>query len=114
MNTAGDILQQVAALTAQVVQTLDAVSFEELEEFVEQRESLLAEFHAELLPAGDRDQFKEQIHQILEHDQLISAKMLAFKQEAQRGIQKFQAAEKYKQTYDKEYTIDSIFFNRTK
>jgi prephenate dehydrogenase len=64
--------------------------------------------------SSDSASFKSSILRILEQDKLLGAKMMLFKEEAQKAIEKFQAAEKYKQVYDKEYTIDSVFFNKKK
>ncbi|MNW13108.1 hypothetical protein D3C71_2109660 [compost metagenome] len=59
-------------------------------------------------------EYEPRINQILEQDKLIGARMMAVKEEAQKAIDKFQTADKYKQAYDKDYTMDSVLFNRTK
>ncbi|MFD0680791.1 MULTISPECIES: flagellar protein FliT [unclassified Paenibacillus] len=109
MSKTEGILLQVEALTCQMVQNLEFADYHDLSEFVFERERLLAEIKE--VPLAE---YEQRINQILDQDKLIGARMMAVKEEAQKAIDKFQTADKYKQAYDKDYTMDSVFFNRRK
>ncbi|NHN33894.1 hypothetical protein [Paenibacillus agricola] len=113
MSEAEDIVRHVELTTNQMVERLESASYEDLADFIEERDQLLAEFQRVQEPS-DLALYRSSILGILEQDKLLCAKMMVFKVEAQKAIEKFQAAEKYKQVYDKEYTIDSVFFNKKK
>ncbi|MDF2958961.1 MAG: hypothetical protein K0S39_696 [Paenibacillus sp.] len=113
MSKAEEILFQVEVLTNSMVQGLESASYNDLVQFVDERDRLINELQEEPV-SFNPDEYRARVLYILEQDKLLGAKMLTFKQEAQKSIEKFQRAEKYKQAYDKEYTMDSIFFNKTK
>jgi hypothetical protein len=113
MSQVEEIVRRVEFMTNQMVRILESASYTDLADFVDQRDRLLIELQAEQ-ESPDLAPHKSRILQILEQDKLLSAKMRVFMEEAQKAIEKFQAADKYKQAYDKEYTMDSVFFNRTK
>jgi hypothetical protein len=109
MSKAGEMMLELEVMTDKMVQVLDEATYLDLAEFVDERNRLLTELQTESLTV-----YKDKIRHILEQDELIRAKMMEFKQEAAEAIRRFQSAEKSKQAYDKEYTIDSVFFNRRK
>jgi hypothetical protein len=113
MNKLEEIVSSIEFITNQMILDLESASYTDLTEFVDKRDLLIVELHAEQ-QSSDLAPYKARILRILEQDKLLSAKMMTFKQEAQKAIEKFQASEKYKQAYDKEYTIDSVFLNRKK
>jgi prephenate dehydrogenase len=113
MSMLEEIVHRVELITNQMVERLDSASYEDLADFIDERDRLLVELQV-VQESSDSASYKSSILRILEQDKLLGAKMMLFKEEAQKAIEKFQAAEKYKQVYDKEYTIDSVFFNKKK
>lgn len=113
MSKVEEIMDLIENVTNQMITDLGSASYIDLADFVDERDQWITELLA-VHESLDLAPYEMRIMRILEQDKLLSARMVDFKEEAQKAIQKFQAAEKYKQIYDKEYTIDSVFFNRKK
>ncbi|WP_240419864.1 hypothetical protein [Paenibacillus periandrae] len=113
MSKVEEIMSRIESVTDQMIMDLGTASYIDLADFVDERDQWITEL-LELHDSLDLAPFESRIMRILEQDKLLSAKMIDFKEEAQKTIQKFQAAEKYKQVYDKEYTLDSVYFNKKK
>jgi hypothetical protein len=113
MSKVEEIMNRIENVTNQMITDLESASYIDLADFVDERDQWITELLA-VHESQDLVPYESRILRILEQDKLLSARIIDFKEEAQKAIQKFQAAEKYKQVYDKEYTLDSVFFNRKK
>jgi hypothetical protein len=109
-----NLISQLEQLTNEIVDNLDQISFEELEQFVEQREAIIAEMQQQ--PASDFSEphYRTRIAALGQYDAIMLSVMERLKEEAQQGIAKIKNAQVRKDMYEAVYTPDSIFFDRRK
>ena len=106
-------LERLEQLTQSVISRLDEVGFEDLAEFVEQRERLIHEIQqSEIGP--EMYVFREKVQMLLEQDSAILNKMERLKEEARQGMNQMHAAKKRRSAYDGKYIADSVFFDKKK
>ncbi|NMO96624.1 hypothetical protein [Paenibacillus lemnae] len=100
--------------TERVISGLAAMSYEELEVFVEHREQLvkqLGELAAQTPPNTEQ---QSQVQQILQHDAAIRARMNALCLEAQDWIRQRNQAKAQRSAYEGYGVTDSILMDRKK
>jgi cytoplasmic iron level regulating protein YaaA (DUF328/UPF0246 family) len=109
-----DLVLKLKQLTDQLVETLDNATYEEIDEFVQQREEIMTEFQTRKFSSSELDNNRETMKQILQHDQIILERMKALKDEATQSINKISSGKAQKNAYDKFYSMDGVYFDKKK
>jgi len=101
-------------LTHQLMGRLNQVSYEELSNFVEQRQSLVDEISrmSEAIPLTAAE--KQQLQAILQSDSVILGRMGILKSEAGDWLQQRGQAKIQRNVYEAAYTPDSILMDKRK
>jgi hypothetical protein len=116
MNSRAEIEQiilKLANLTLQCVDKLNIISYEELQQFLLIRESLILELQRMEIPSEVGASFRDQVAEILKHDEAILAKMNSFKESAGIQVARMTASRKQKDAYQSQYS-ESYFFDKKK
>lgn len=114
-----NLLARLEKLTDEVVNRLAEITYEELTQFVEERERLISEIQraGNLIAETTEEQrtgYLQKASRILSHDEVILNKMERLKNEAGVELAKFNSARKGKAVYHTDYIPDSAFFDRKK
>ncbi|WP_438447376.1 hypothetical protein [Gorillibacterium sp. sgz5001074] len=109
-----ELLKDLEELTLEIAEKLQELEFEDLLEFVDQREELLTQ-----LREADNGQqplagYQDRIRRLLSHDDAILARMLELKNEASAGLAKIEQGKRQKNRYESAYAADSYFFDQRK
>ena len=109
-----NLLDELERLTLAMVNRLDEADYEELEAFVEKRESHMEQIAAQEEQKPFLARYSEQVRRILEHDHAIKGRMLALKLEASEALSRMDKGKKQKSAYEAAYSPDSYFFDKRK
>lgn len=109
-----NLVLKLKHLTDKLVETLNKASYEEIEEFVQQREEIMTQLQTQKFTSSELDKNRETMKQILQHDQIILARMTVLKEEASQSINKISSGKIQKNAYDKSYSIDGVYFDKKK
>ncbi|ETT65512.1 hypothetical protein BSK66_11085 [Paenibacillus odorifer] len=101
-------------ITQDIIIRLDNCSYEELTDFVEQRQNLIdqLEQHVKKQSIGVIQQY--QLRELLETDPMIIARMQQLKSEAAKWLQQREQAKTQRNAYEAAYTPDSFLMDRKK
>lgn len=108
------IIASLMNLTLDQVSRIQSATYEELENFVEQRESLIQELQLQTWSDQQINQYREQVSQVLQYDPIIIGRMEMLKNEAIEGLEKASSARKQKSAYEVSYSAESMFFDKKK
>lgn len=110
-------IAQLQQLTDKIIVNIEEVTFEELEQFIAERNEIVTAMQSHLT-SSDRKGFnpedRESIQRILQHDSTIMARMTALREEAAQGLHKIKQGKTHKDTYDTVYSPESIYFDKKK
>jgi hypothetical protein len=98
------------------VNELNCLTYEQLADYVEQREQLINQIQAMSqadVPVLSQEN-KDRLANVLLQDKVLLAKMHQFKAEAKLGLIKMGTARIQKEAYDVGFTPDSVFFDKRK
>lgn len=109
-----ELIRSLDQLTREIEERLQEATYEELEVFVDERQKLVDSIaeKAEICRATPAQ--KQEINQILEHDNVILDRMNALRFEAQDWLQKRNQAKTQRNAYEAAYTPDSFLMDRKK
>ncbi|QGQ93534.1 hypothetical protein EHS13_00640 [Paenibacillus psychroresistens] len=110
-----NLLIRLEKLSNDLLQHFQAVSFEELTSFMEEREAIFNEFdNLEVLPS-DKIKYRDIVNRIVGLDPIIVTKMEQLKKEAEQELNKVTSGRLQKNAYDGEHHLaDGIFFDKKK
>lgn len=109
-----DLILSLKQLTQAILECLPETSYEELESFVEERQSLVDSIAEEAAICRATPAQKQEINRILEQDNVILDRMNALRLEAQNWLQKRNQAKVQRSAYEAGYTPDSFLMDRKK
>jgi len=110
-----NLIQQLEALTNNVVIGLEGMNYEELVNFVEEREKLVSQIlFVSATICKPSDSQKRQLKFIMTHDAIIHRRMEEFKFEAEVGMQKINNSKLQNAAYERAYQTESLFFDKKK
>lgn len=109
-----ELIHSLDMLTREMMDGLQEVTYEELEDFVEERQKLVDSItqEVEICPATPAQ--KQEINRILSHDNELLDRMNALRQEAQNFLTKRGQAKVQRNAYETAYTPDSFLMDRKK
>lgn len=110
MDSVKEFVTELNELTAQLVQDIEQLSYEDLAEFADRREELVERILMQKQHLTDED--KKKLQKLAQHDQLILNKMTDFKQEAGEWIRKQNMITVQKSAYNSYHAADGMFFDR--
>lgn len=110
-----NLIQQLEALTKNVVIGLEDMNYEELVDFIEQREKQVSQILSmSETVCKPTDSQKRQIQLIMTHDAVIQRRMQELKFEAEAGLQKINNSRLQHAVYERAYLAESLFFDKKK
>ncbi|MFC3747570.1 hypothetical protein [Paenibacillus sp. GCM10012306] len=108
------LIVDLNSLTQDIMNRLYDLAYEEIEEFVEERQKLVDSLVFEVERGKPTSAQKLEITRILEHDPEIMARMNALRLEAQDWLYKRNQAKAQRSAYEAAYTPDSFLMDRKK
>ncbi|ETT49979.1 hypothetical protein C162_12111 [Paenibacillus sp. FSL R7-269] len=109
-----ELVRNLDLLTQEMMDGLQDATYEELEDFVEERQKLVDSITEEVVISTTSPAQKDVLRRILEHDPAIMARMNAHRLEALDFLQKRNQAKAQRNAYETAYTPDSILMDRKK
>jgi hypothetical protein len=105
-------IAQIEEITANLIQRIHLVDYEELANFAEQRELLVHSIiqNQELVSDGHR----QRILALKSYDEIILSKMEDYKIEASKWLSKQGSIREQKNAYSATYSLDSYFVDHKK
>ncbi|WP_426450519.1 flagellar protein FliT [Paenibacillus sp. S-38] len=108
-------MEALEALTEGMVSRLSEALYEELEQFVRDREEIILSIRRSLQTNPESAaEYAERVQQVLRQDESIMGRMEELRSEAAEQLQKVDTARTQRGAYDKAYTPDSLFFDKRK
>ncbi|USB32830.1 flagellar protein FliT [Paenibacillus sp. YPG26] len=108
------LIEELKSLTESIVARLQFTSYEELEDFVAERQRIIDELNR-LKDSTPFNSFeREQLEEILRADSVILMRMEVLKNEASDWLQQRGQAKVQRNAYETAYTPDSILMDRRK
>ncbi|WP_342547749.1 flagellar protein FliT [Paenibacillus sp. FSL P2-0089] len=109
-----ELIRNLDRLTGEMMDRLQDATYEELEDFVEERQKLVDSITQEVGVCPATPAQKQEINRILSHDNELLDRMNALRQEAQDFLQKRGQAKIQRNAYETAYTPDSFLMDRKK
>lgn len=109
-----ELIQRLNELTLDITERLEAATYEELEAFVEDRQELVDSIAVQSAICRATPAQKQEIHRILDQDNIILDRMNALRVEAQDWLQKRNQAKVQRNAYEAAYTPESFLMDRRK
>jgi hypothetical protein len=110
-----ELLKQLEQLSNDLLLNFQMVTFEDIADFMEQRDEIFNELQYVEISAIDKLKYKGLIDRILSYDPIIVSKMEQLKAEAQKELNKVSSGRMQKNAYDSEHQpADSLFFDQKK
>lgn len=112
--TMDELIDQLEKLTNTVLDQLDTASYEDMEQFVEERQKIIDSIDR-LVQGGTLTKHqKMRVQLLLQHDSTIIHRMQILKNEAQDWLQQRNVAKAQRNVYDSAYSPESILLDRRK
>lgn len=109
------LLLRLEKLSNDLLHHLQFITFEEISEFMEEREAIFEEFDQLEIQTSDKLKYRDLINRIVGLDPIIIARMEQLKKEAERELNKVFSGRIQKNAYDGEYQmVDGVFFDQKK
>ncbi|OAB41849.1 hypothetical protein [Paenibacillus antarcticus] len=108
------LIDQLEQLTNTIIDRLDTVSFEEVEQFVEERQEFITMIEILLQSSTMSNHQKVRIQNLLQHDSSIVNRMQILMDEAREWLQQRNIAKAQRNVYDSAYSSESILMDRFK
>lgn len=108
------LINELNELTQRILARLSNANFEDIDDFVEERQVLVDKLEELVEISSVSLEQKREIQIILSYDAEILARMDALKQEAQNFLHKRGQAKIQRNAYEAAYTPDSILMDRKK
>lgn len=108
------LITKLNQITEQVLANIDETTFEQLEQFIAERDDLVKSLQATFNHSQVTTEMQQTIREILEHDKTIITRMEALRDEATQSMHKIAQGKSQKDVYDSPYTMDAIYFDKKK
>jgi hypothetical protein len=109
------LLMRLEMLSNDLLQHFQAVTFEELSDFMKEREAIFEEFDKLEVQPSDKIKYRDIVNRIVGLDPIIIAKMEQLKKEAERELNKVSSGRMQKNAYDGDHqSTDGLFFDQKK
>lgn len=109
-----ELIAQLKQITEEVTAKIDEVTFEELEQFVAERDKMITSLQAMSLQAEATAEHRQTVQSILQQDTIIMARIQALKDEASQSIHKIAQGKSQRDVYESPYSMDAIYFDKKK
>lgn len=109
-----ELIRELDQLTQEMLDRLPDAVYEELEDFVEERQILVDSIAEKVAICPASAAQMREIERILGHDAALLARMNALRLEAQDFLQKRSQAKIQRSAYESAYTPDSFLMDRKK
>jgi len=109
-----ELLDQLLALTENAVDHLDRMTFQELAEWVQAREEIIAQIRRQPAEQFRGEERRRKVEQLLSQSPALVARMEELRAEAALHLNKVGKARMQKDVYDSAYTPDSFFIDKRK
>lgn len=109
-----ELIRSLDQLTMEMMIQLQEATYEELEDFVEERQILVDSIAEQVAICPATSAQKQEIQRILGNDHELLDRMNALRQEAQNFLQKRGQAKVQRSAYEAGYTPDSFLMDRKK
>lgn len=113
-NTMDNCILELNKITQDIINRLDNCSYEELNDFVEQRQNLIDQLEQQVRKQSIGVIEQHQLRELLEADPMIIARMQQLKSEAAKWLQQREHTKTQRNAYDTAYTPDSFLMDRKK
>lgn len=109
-----NLIATLKTLTLDFVERVNGATFEEVEDFVKERERIVQQIRLALEGQKNAKLYREPIADILRHDPVIQARMEELREEARQHLEKSSKARRQKAAYDPHWTPDAVLFDKKK
>lgn len=108
------LIDELELRTSELLDTLDNADYEEIEEFVEDRQVLVDSILVEVIQHKMDPEDEQRLKVLLSHDQVITSKIVSLKVEAQEWLQQRNRIKAQRSAYESTYSADSLLMDRRK
>jgi hypothetical protein len=109
-----ELIRELDQLTRRFIASFPTLSPEEIDDFLQQRETIIAKMVSIELTPAQRQQYYASIQQLLKYDGVILSKFEQMRDKAREGIQKVSIARTQRNGYEAHYSLDSVFVDKRK
>jgi len=112
-----ELLEELRELTVRTIQQINEMSAEQLSEFVDQRERIVAQLQQIELTIEEREAYRELVNDILSLDSVIRSKIEEYRAEASQELTRMNLSKRQRSRYESEsapYSEDGLFFDSKK
>ncbi|WP_054957473.1 hypothetical protein [Paenibacillus dakarensis] len=114
MSSMDEKIQNLERLTNDFIQRINSLEYEQVEEFVENRESITESILSELSHSTLTEAQKHRLKMLLQYDSMILGKMQSLKEEAREWTIRQNQIKAQHSAYESAYTTDSILMDKRK
>ncbi|MFF2018108.1 hypothetical protein [Paenibacillus sp. NPDC058177] len=108
------LILQLEELTNELIVRLDMTTYEELEQFIIERQTVIDCIEVSYNVSTVTEPQKERVRLLLKHDSSITHRMETLRNEAQEWLQQRNIAKVQRDMYNTAYTPDSFLMDRKK
>lgn len=109
-----ELILSLNQLTREMMSRLQEATYEELEDFVEERQKLVDAIAEKVACSPSTPAQKREINRILENDNALLDRMNELRMEAKEWLQKRSQAKVQRSAYEAAYSPDSLLMDRRK
>ncbi|WP_010278693.1 flagellar protein FliT [Paenibacillus senegalensis] len=109
-----NLISSLKTLTLDFVERVPTADFEEVEDFVKERERIVQQIRKALEGHKSAEMYREPIADILRYDPVIQARMEELREEARQHLERSSKAKKQRAAYDPSWTPDAVLFDKKK
>lgn len=104
------LVQSLQDITERMVEQLDCVSVEQIQFFIDQRESIVEQLKLTDITEADREQYGAAVRKLLDYDPIITLKLEQLRDEAKNHLEKSTVAKVQNTAYNSTYTTDNSYY----
>ncbi|HEY0826855.1 MAG TPA: flagellar protein FliT [Bacilli bacterium] len=108
------LIGELEQITLQCIEEIEASTYEQLIDFVEQREQMIDRLKNQPAEAADKLKHQSAIQRILQYDAVIRVRMNKLKLEARVELDRISSGRKQKDRYSPSFNADAVFFDKKK
>jgi isoleucyl-tRNA synthetase len=104
------LVQSLQAITEHMIEQLDGVTEEQIQFFIDQRESIVEQLKLMQITEADIEQYGGAVRKLLDYDPIITSKLEELRTEARNHLEKSNIAKVQNTAYNSTYTSDSSYY----
>lgn len=112
MDSMEEGIHRLESLTHQFSKKLEQASYENIVEFVEQRQRLIEQLQRAELTEGDKRKYRNSVEKIIQIDAVVSDKIKSLQEEAGIELEKRNHVRRQKNAYNAAYSQGSFFLDQ--